>query len=93
MAPTKAATAAETDAEAEEAPKAKVKSGKVVKYIGTSDVREIDAAAWKNIGIDQDTTTWSRANNFRIPVADMAAEAVKYCEESDASFVVTDADS
>lgn len=75
-----------------EAP-AKVASGKVVKYVGTADSRSIDAASWRSIGVeDQARVTWDKDNKFAIPVADLTAPAVKYLDEDDAGFVVTDAD-
>ena len=74
--------------------KSKVDSGKVVKYIGTADVREIDAASWKNVGADgQAKVVWDQKNKWSVPVADLSKEAVKYLDEQDSGFVVADAES
>jgi hypothetical protein len=71
---------------------AKVASSKVVKYIGTADVREIDAAAWKNAGVeDQHKVVWSAANNWQVSVDDLTPDAVNYCDTNDTGFVITDA--
>lgn len=88
------AVATKTEADApEEAPKPKVASGKVVRYIGTADVREIDALSWMNVGVeDQDLVVWSKSNKFQVPAADLTKDAVKYCDEGDPAFVVVDAD-
>lgn len=65
---------------------------KVVKYIGTADVREIDSAAWKNVGVeDQNKVVWDRKNQFTVPVKDLQPGAVRYCDEDDEGFVVTEA--
>jgi hypothetical protein len=72
---------------------AKVASGKVVKYVGTADVREIDANAWRNVGVeDQGKLVWDAKNKHTIPVADISKGALQYLDETDAGFVVTDAD-
>lgn len=64
---------------------------KVVVYVGTADVREIDAAAWKNAGVnDQKLVRWERATGFEVPVSDLTADAVRYCDERDDGFVVRD---
>lgn len=65
---------------------------KVVKYIGTADVREIDAASWRNVGIeDQNKVVWNRANKWSVPVSELTEAAVKYADEDDDGFVVQDA--
>jgi len=72
---------------------AKVASGKVVKYIGTSDVREIDAKSWASIGVeDQKKVTWDKSNNFTVQASDLSAGALKYADEVDDELVVADAD-
>lgn len=77
----------------EEASTAKVASGKVVKYIGTADVRKINASAWKSIGVeDQHQVVWDKSNRYSVPVAELSAAAVRYLDEDDSGFVVTDAD-
>jgi hypothetical protein len=71
---------------------AKVASSKVVRYIGTADVREIDAQGWKNAGVeDQHKVVWSSANNWEVSVADLTEAAVNYCDTGDSGFVVADA--
>lgn len=85
--------AASTEAPVEEAPKESLASGKVVKYIGTADVREIDKKGWDDANVtDQGKVVWSKENNFTVPVADLSDSAVAYCDERDSGFVVTDAD-
>ena len=70
-----------------------VLSGKVVKYVGTADVREIDAASWKSVGVDgQHKVVWSKQNKFQVPAADLTPEAVQYLDEEESGFVVLDAD-
>lgn len=70
-----------------------VKSGKVVKYIGTADVREIDARSWSSVGAkDQKKVVWSRKNKWTVPVSELSDEAVRYCDEDDSGFAVVDAD-
>ena len=64
---------------------------KVVKYVGTADVREIDANAWKSIGVeDQHKVVWDRKNRWRVPVADLSDNAVRYLDEDDSGFVVVE---
>lgn len=70
-----------------------VASGKVAKYVGTADVREIDAAAWRNIGVeDQGKVVWSKANRWQVPVADLTPQAVNYLDKGDDGFVIADAE-
>ena len=84
---------AAADAAEEEAPAKKVASGKVVKYIGTADAREIDEKSWRDVGVeDQGLVRWDKSNRWAVPVADMTKDAVAYCEKDDGSFVVTDAE-
>lgn len=71
---------------------AKVASGKVVKYIGTADVREIDKAGWDNAGVtDQNKVVWNRKNKWTVPVEDLSDAAVAYCDNDDSGFAVVDA--
>lgn len=71
----------------------RVLSGKVVRYIGTADVREIDKAGWDNAGVtDQNKVVWNRKNNWTVPVEDLSDAAVAYADEQDSGFVVTDLD-
>lgn len=67
-------------------------AGKVVKYVGTADVREIDAAAWRNAGVEEQTkVVWSAANGWQVDAADLNEAALNYCDTGDSGFVVTDA--
>ena len=71
---------------------AKVASAKVVKYVGTADIREIDKAGWANADVnDQNKVVWNRKNNWSVSVADLSDDAVAYCDEQDDGFVVVDA--
>jgi len=64
---------------------------KVVVYVGTADVREIDAASWKQAGVeDQKLVRWDKTKGFEVPVSDLTADAVRYCDERDDGFVVKD---
>lgn len=81
-------------AQAPASSKPKVASGKVVRYVGTADVREIDSAAWKTIDVDdQNLVRWHKGNNWTVPVEDLSDDAVAYLDEKDEGFVVTDAKS
>ena len=83
--------ATETAKKAAAAPKAA--SGKVVKYVGTADVREIDAAAWKAVDVeDQNLVRWNKANNWTVSVEDLSDDAVAYLDEKDSGFVLSNAD-
>lgn len=65
---------------------------KVVKYVGTADERIISAADWKSIGVeDQTQVKWDRRNRFTVPTADLTEAAVRYLDEDDSGFVVTEA--
>lgn len=71
----------------------KAASGQVVKYIGTADVREIDAAAWKQVDVeDQKLVRWHKGNNFTVSVEELSDGAVQYLDEVDDGFVLTNAD-
>lgn len=55
----------------------------VVRYVGGSDVREIDAAAWKAVGVeDQRMVRWSKDNNWRVPVSELSEGAVDWAVAS-----------
>lgn len=76
----------------EAAPVKKVASGKAVKYIGTADVREIDAASWRNADVEeQGKVRWDKTNKFSIDAAEFSDAALDYLA-TDAGFVITDAD-
>lgn len=64
-------------------------ASKKIKYTGFSDVVELDAAAWKNVGVeDQKKVTFDRSNNFTESVSTAAA---KWLLENDSENFV-DAD-
>ena len=65
----------------------KKKAGKV-KYTGTSDVREIDEAAWKNIGIEQGKVTFDRSNNWTIDASEFGPDALEYFDKDDEGFTL-----
>lgn len=76
-----------------EATEAKVASGKVVKYVGTADVREINSHSWKGVGVeDQDMVRWNKANKWTVSVADLSKGALAYLENDDDGFVIADAE-
>lgn len=73
--------------------KASADSAKVVKYVGTAHIREIDAAAWKSVGVeDQNKVVWNKANNWTVSVQDLSDGAVAWMEENEDSLVLTTAD-
>lgn len=66
-----------------------------VQYIGTSDVREIDARAWANVDInDQKKVVWDkrRFRGDRVPIGDLSPAAVEYCIQFDGGFRLLDED-
>lgn len=70
----------------------KLASGKVVKYIGTADIRRISAADWRNAGVDEQLQIeWHRGNKFTVPVDQFTDDAMQYLE-SDSGFAIVDAD-
>lgn len=84
--------AAQTEAEKLAASEAKASAKLVVKYIGTSDIRSIDAESWKNVGVDdQNKVVWNRGNGWSIHVADLSKSAVAYLDKDDDGFVVQEA--
>lgn len=63
-----------------------------VRYVGTSDVREISAADWTNVGAkDQGKTTWSVRNGWKLPQSDFSDNALDYFQ-NDPGFVVDKAE-
>lgn len=66
------------------------KGKKLIRYIGTSDVREIDHAAWKARGIDQTKLRFEQSNNWRMTDEGISPDAVEYFATVDDGFVVTD---
>lgn len=64
---------------------------KVVKYVGTADVREITEANWRAIEItDQKTVRWSRDNNYTVPAKDLSSAALDYVQRDEGLVVVED---
>lgn len=60
-------------------------------YKGTVNVREIDAAAWKNVGAeDQGKISWNPKNRHQVPVSEFNKEALAYFE-TDPEFNIVDA--
>lgn len=66
--------------------------GKIVEYVGTSDVRRITKADWKQRGFDGPTVEFSVENNFRLPADDMPAEVLDYFDKEDIGFKVVDSE-
>lgn len=71
----------------------KVASPKVVRYIGTSDVRIINHEAWKNVNVeDQNQIVWDKSNRWEVSVEDLSESAIAYLTETDGeTFVLVDA--
>jgi hypothetical protein len=63
---------------------------KMVKYIGTADVRIIYKTDWAQIGIDHDTVKWDRNNNFTVSAEELSEEVLQYCDRSDREMVVVE---
>lgn len=66
---------------------------KMVKYVGTADVREItptEAKAADMEGVDK-VARWSKANGWMIPVASLPDDLLRYVEDSDDGFEIIDA--
>jgi hypothetical protein len=73
--------------------KASADSGKVIKYVGTAHVREIDAAAWKSVGVEgQNKVVWDEKNNWTVSVQDLTDAAVAWMDENEETLVLADAD-
>jgi hypothetical protein len=60
----------------------------VVRYVGSSHVREITAANWRQIGVEQDTLTWHRDP----PGNDIPREQVTMDEEAYRRYILGDPD-
>lgn len=64
-----------------------------VKYIGDAHVREISAADWKNVGVDdQKKVVWDnrvRGKNI-VLVSELSQEALEYLDRYDDGFVLVD---
>lgn len=49
----------------------------VVRYVGSSDVREITAAQWKKAGVeDQKKVVWDKSNRHAVPSSEFSKEAL-----------------
>lgn len=82
-------TETETAADPTDGKNAKVT--RVVRYVGSADVREIDAAAWKNAKVeDQKKIVWDKSNDHSVPVDELNEAALAYVTDSDDGFVVED---
>ena len=69
-------------------PAAKPMSPDVIAYIGTSDVVEIDAAAWRQVDVGEQTKiVWNAGNRFQVPVEHFTDDALDYLENLDDRFV------
>lgn len=67
------------------------KTEKVVRYVGTADVREISEAAFEQVGVKQKDARWDRSNRFQIPAKEFSKEALAYFENEDAGFEIVEA--
>lgn len=66
------------------------KTEKVVRYVGSSDVREIDAASFARVGAEgQNKVVWNQANNHTVKASELTKDALKYLDEN-AGFKVED---
>lgn len=53
----------------------------VVTYVGSADVKELDAAAWRGVGVeDQRKTVWTAANDHMVALGDLNEDALAYLE-------------
>jgi hypothetical protein len=67
------------------------KTKKVVKYVGSADVRIITAEQWLGASVlDQKTVEWNRANGHEVPAANLNADALRYVDERDTGFLVVE---
>lgn len=64
-----------------------------VMYVGDAHVREISAADWKQVGVeDQGKVVWDnrvRGKNI-VPLSELSQGAIEYCEQFDDGFVLVD---
>lgn len=66
-----------------------------VMYVGDAHIREISAADWKQVGVDdQAKVVWDnrvRAGRKNIvPLSELSQGAIEYCEQFDDGFVLVD---
>lgn len=75
--------------------KPKVVSAKVVQYVGTADIREIDAKGWDNVlpeGHGATKVVFNKANKWRISASEFSDAQLEYFDSEDDGFVVKDID-
>jgi hypothetical protein len=81
----------------EAAPKlaASGKTPAFVQYVGTADVREIDAVGWHNIDVkDMKKVVWDKRKfrGDRLPIDQFTPAAVEYLIQFDGGFALLDED-
>lgn len=70
---------------------AEPKTKKVVKYVGSADVRVITDEQWLGAGVtEQKTVEWNRANGHEVNASDLNADALRYVDERDDGFKVVE---
>lgn len=79
-----------TSAKKAEAPASKAKKIRVVKYVGTADVRIISRADWDNVDVDHEEVRWDRSNRWQIDASKFSDAALVYLDEDDDGFVIVD---
>lgn len=66
-----------------------------VQYIGTADVREIDAKSWSQVGVeDQGKVVWDKRKfrGDRLPIDKFSMGALEYMLQFDGGFRLLDED-
>ena len=63
---------------------------RVVKYVGTADVRIISRADWDNVDVDHDEVRWDKSNKWQIDASKFSDDALVYLDEDDDGFVIVD---
>lgn len=63
-----------------------------VRYIGTSDVRQITDEDFADIGIKQKSLVWSKANNWLVPRAEISDAAYETAIMPDLELVLMDSE-
>lgn len=53
-----------------------------VKYLAPTELnqRQISKQDWATVGIDHETVTWDRSNNWRVPASNISDEAWPHIE-------------
>lgn len=59
-----------------------------VRYIGHSGTRQITRDDFATVGIEHDTVTWNRENQYTVPRADISDEAYFRGIQHDREFVL-----